>query len=44
MPRAQLEATARRLGIQHPQRYLMPELRAAVRARYAKQKQEGTNG
>lgn len=41
MRRGQLERVARNLGIQHPQRYLLPDLRTAVRARYHKRKSEG---
>lgn len=38
MRRGQVEALARKLGIRDPQHYLLPELKATVRARYAKQK------
>lgn len=38
MRRGQLEAVARRLGIKHPDRYLLPDLRAAVKARHHKRK------
>jgi hypothetical protein len=34
MPRHQVEAVARRLGIANPQRYLLPDLRAAVKVRH----------
>lgn len=39
MTRAQVEAMARRLGIRNPEHYLLPELKAAVKARYRKQKE-----
>ena len=41
MKRGQVEALARRIGLRNPEHYLLPDLKAATRARYNKLKAEG---